>query len=93
MDSNCICLLHLIFSSIQSIQLNYVFIIQDNIFESLLVEDSRFKMLHSQDGHQTDIVNIVTTKKHLKFGNSVTAEWMKSDGFGSISDNMCDQNE
>ena len=39
-----------------------------------------------QSVHQIeDTVNVVTTKKHLKFGNSVTAEWMANDQL-SISD-------
>ena len=39
-----------------------------------------------QSAHQIeDTVNVVTTKKHLKFGNSVTAEWMANDQL-SISD-------
>lgn len=54
---------------------------QGDIFDSLLTDDSNFKILQetSQSSHQMNAVNIVTTKRHLKFGNSVTAEWMEND--------------
>jgi len=55
-----------------------------DIFKSLLPDDNTFKISdkHSQND-QVDTTNVVTTKKCLKFGNSVTAEWMTNDHFST----------
>ena len=51
------------------------------MFDSLSTDNSSFKILHQnpQSIHQTLPVNTVTTERHLKFGSSITADWMEND--------------
>ena len=61
-------------------------LVQGENIESLLPGDSGLKIVQGNcQGYQVDTVNVITTKKHLKFGNSITAEWMANDQL-SISD-------
>ena len=66
------------------------FLLQGENIESLLPGDSGLKIVQgkTQSTYQTDTVNIITTKKLLKFGNSVTAEWMVNDqlNIGDVSE-------
>ena len=61
--------------------------LQENIFDSLLTNDDKLKNLceNSQSSHQPNTVSVVTNKRNLKFGNSVSAEWIEDDQL-SITD-------
>ena len=74
-----------IFHNYQKINID---ILQEDICKTLLGRDSTFKILppkNSQVNQQADTINTVTSKKRLKFGNSVTAEWMANDQFDTCA--------